>query len=150
MSVGGSIAASMGSSMAGAIWNTMLPTKIIENVPGDYDLGRIIADIDYILSLPTEQFEGVVHAYTEVQKALSMTALALAGIIVIFASRMRPFGLQDFETASVGDMDADLSGPISATSYDDPTSTSIPPSTSNVITNASHNIPTSRASNKAK
>ncbi|ORZ02362.1 major facilitator superfamily domain-containing protein [Syncephalastrum racemosum] len=138
LSVGGSIAASVGSSMAGAIWNTMLPTEIVENVPGDYDLSRIIADIDYILSLPSEQFDGVVRAYTHVQKTLSMTALLLAGVIVIFALRMRPFGLQDFETPSDFDGSEDnASVPVLTASYDTGNalmSSSIP----NRNTNASH------------
>ncbi|KAI7864362.1 major facilitator superfamily domain-containing protein [Spinellus fusiger] len=93
--VGGSIAISIGSTIAGALWNSMLPQKLAEYVPGDYSYLDIIGSIDYVLALPEEQYRGVVKAYGEVQKTISIIALGITVLCFFFAAPMQSFGLDE-------------------------------------------------------
>jgi hypothetical protein len=108
MQVGGSIAASIGSTMAGAIWNSMLPGQLAEHVPGEYDYASIVGSTIVATSLPDDQYAGVVHAYGYVQKILSIIAICIAGLTLLFTLPMKGFGLEnrdDDEKKSVSDID---------------------------------------------
>ncbi|KAI9472256.1 MAG: major facilitator superfamily domain-containing protein [Benjaminiella poitrasii] len=96
MQIGGSIAASIGSTMAGSIWNNMLPGQIARHVPGEYDYAKIVGSIPYALSLPKEQYDGVVTAYGFVQKILSIIAICIAIITFCFTIPMKSFGLEGY------------------------------------------------------
>ena len=98
MQVGGSIAASIGSTMAGSIWNNMLPGQIAKNVPGEYDYAQIVGSVPYALALPTEQYNGVVKAYGHVQMVLSIIAICIAVVTFCFTIPMKTFGLENFDT----------------------------------------------------
>ncbi|KAF7727846.1 hypothetical protein EC973_006959 [Apophysomyces ossiformis] len=93
--IGGSIATSIGSTLAGATWNSMLPGQIAEHVPGQYDYESIIGSVDVAISLPQEQYDGVVAAYGYIQKILSIVSLCLAALAFCFFLGMRSFGLSD-------------------------------------------------------
>ncbi|KAI9323310.1 major facilitator superfamily domain-containing protein [Dichotomocladium elegans] len=93
MQVGGSISASLGSTIAGMVWNSLLPIELKNYVPGDYEYKKIVESIEYILALPADQYEGVVMAYGEIQKYVSILAVCFAGLAFVFSSRMRSFGL---------------------------------------------------------
>ncbi|CAO3649545.1 unnamed protein product [Mucor fragilis] len=97
MQVGGAIAASIGSTMAGSIWNNMLPGQIAKYVPGEYDYTQIVGSVPYALALPTEQYNGVVQAYGHVQMILSIIAICIAVITFCFTIPMKTFGLEDYD-----------------------------------------------------
>ncbi|OBZ88275.1 Siderophore iron transporter mirC [Choanephora cucurbitarum] len=99
MQVGGSIAASIGSTMAGTIWNNMLPGQIAQHVPGEYNYAKIVGDVTYAQNLPEEQWAGVVHAYGYIQKILSIIALCVAFVTFCFTIPMKSFGLESYGSA---------------------------------------------------
>ncbi|KAG0171043.1 hypothetical protein DFQ28_008983 [Apophysomyces sp. BC1034] len=96
-SVGGSIAASIGSTMAGTIWNNVLPGELMKNVPGEFDYTKIMGDIEYAISLPEDQYRGTVVAYGHVQMILSIIALAISVLTFLFTLPMKSFGLDEKE-----------------------------------------------------
>ncbi|KAF7723021.1 hypothetical protein EC973_002437 [Apophysomyces ossiformis] len=98
--VGGSIAASIGSTMAGTIWNNVLPEELMKNVPGDVDYSKIMGSIDYAISLPEDQYQGTVVAYGHVQMILSIIALAISVLTFLFTLPMKSFGLDQNEEKS--------------------------------------------------
>ncbi|CEI88403.1 hypothetical protein RMCBS344292_02794 [Rhizopus microsporus] len=99
MQVGGSIAASVGSTMSGAIWNSMLPGQLAKYVPGEYDYAKIVGSTDYAISLPKEQYDGVVQAYGHIQMILSIIAICIAVLTFCFTVPMKSFGLEDAKDA---------------------------------------------------
>lgn len=96
--VGGTIATSIGGSIAGAIWNALLPGQLAEYVPGEYDPALILGSIDYINNLPEAQHAGATIAYGHVQRILSIVGLCLSIIAFGFFLRMKPFGLTEEES----------------------------------------------------
>ncbi|KAI8645079.1 major facilitator superfamily domain-containing protein [Parasitella parasitica] len=105
MQVGGSIAASIGSTVAGTIWNNMIPSRLAKYVPGTYDYAKIVGSIPYAIALPTEQYNGVVEAYGSIQKILSIIAICIAVLTFCFTIPMKSFGLESYDTNE--DKDAD-------------------------------------------
>ncbi|KAG1469384.1 hypothetical protein G6F56_003286 [Rhizopus delemar] len=95
MQIGGSIAASIGSTMSGAIWNSMLPGQLAKYVPGEYDYAKIVGSTDYAISLPDDQYNGVVQAYGHIQMVLSIIAICIAVLTFCFTVPMKSFGLED-------------------------------------------------------
>lgn len=98
MQVGGSIAGSIGSTMAGAIWNNMLPGQLAKNVPGEYDYATIVGSSDAVLALPIDQYNGVVEAYGHIQMILSIIAMCVAVLTFCFTIPMKSFGLESSAT----------------------------------------------------
>ncbi|KAI8646114.1 major facilitator superfamily domain-containing protein [Parasitella parasitica] len=96
MQVGGSIAASIGSTMAGTIWNNMLPGEIAKNVPGEYDYAQIVGSAIYASQLPEPQWEGVVTAYGHIQMVLSIISMCIAVLTFCFTIPMKTFGLENY------------------------------------------------------
>jgi hypothetical protein len=97
MQVGGAIAASIGSTMAGTIWNNMLPDQIAKNVPGEYDYAKIVGSTAYVNTLPDDQWRGVVNAYGHIQMILSIIAICIAVLTFCFTIPMKSFGLETFD-----------------------------------------------------
>ncbi|KAI8343412.1 major facilitator superfamily-domain-containing protein [Chlamydoabsidia padenii] len=95
--VGGSIAGSIGSTLSGALWNGMLPGLMAKNIPGEYDYAKIVANIPYAISLPLDQYNGVVDSFGEVQRILSIIAVSLAGLAFVFTLPMKSFGLGEYK-----------------------------------------------------
>ncbi|KAI7856109.1 major facilitator superfamily domain-containing protein [Circinella umbellata] len=93
--VGGSVAAAIGSTMAGSIWTNVVPQKLAKYVPGEYDATKIMGSISVAQNLPEEQYQGVVKAYGEVIKILSTIAVCVAVLTFCFTVRMQSFGLSD-------------------------------------------------------
>ncbi|KAI8057453.1 major facilitator superfamily domain-containing protein [Thamnidium elegans] len=94
MQVGGSIAASIGSTMAGTIWNNMLPGQLAKYVPGEYDYAKIVGSTVYATNLPEDQYNGVVEAYGHIQMILSIIAICIAVLTFCFTIPMKSFGLE--------------------------------------------------------
>ncbi|CAO3633533.1 unnamed protein product [Mucor fragilis] len=105
MQVGGSIAASIGSTMAGTIWNNMIPSRLAKYVPGEYDYAKIVGSIPYAIALPTEQYNGVVEAYGSIQKILSIIAICIAVLTFCFTVPMKSFGLESYDADKTEDDD---------------------------------------------
>ncbi|KAI8330793.1 major facilitator superfamily domain-containing protein [Choanephora cucurbitarum] len=101
--IGGTVASSVGSAIAGAIWNGMLPGQIATHVPGEYDPSLILGDINYINSLPTDQHDGAALAYGEVQRILSIVSVCLVLISLGFFFRMKPLGLTEEDQHTAAD-----------------------------------------------
>lgn len=97
MSIGGTISTSVGGTIAGAIWNSLLPVQLASHVPGEFDASQILGNITYIRTLSPEQHNGAVIAYGEVQRILSIVALCLAVLALAFWFRMKPFGLTEHD-----------------------------------------------------
>ncbi|KAF7721886.1 hypothetical protein EC973_003954 [Apophysomyces ossiformis] len=95
--LGHSVGVSVGSAMAGAIWNSMLPNELMKYVPGQVDYRKVMASIQFALALPQDQYEGVVRAYGEVQKTLSIIACCLSVLVFVFSVPLRSFGLDESE-----------------------------------------------------
>lgn len=94
MQVGGSIAASIGSTMAGTIWNNMLPGQLAQHVPGEYDYAKIVGSTVYATNLPEAQYNGVVTAYGYIQKVLNIISICVAVLTFCFTIPMKSFGLE--------------------------------------------------------
>lgn len=97
MQVGGSIAASIGSTMAGSIWNNMLPIEIAKRVSGEYDYAKIVGNVVYAQNLPEAQYHSVVEAYGHVQMILSIIAMSIAVLTFCFTLPMKGFGLEEYD-----------------------------------------------------
>jgi hypothetical protein len=97
MSIGGTISTSVGGTIAGAIWNSLLPGQLAAHVPGEFDASQILGNITYIRSLSTEQHSAAAIAYGEVQRILSIVALCLVVLALAFWFRMKPFGLTEYD-----------------------------------------------------
>lgn len=113
MQVGGSIAASIGSTMAGTIWNNMIPGQLAKHVPGEYDYAKIVGSIPYAISLPAEQYNGVVEAYGHIQMILSIIAICIAVLTFCFTIPMKSFGLEEYDLDSENknkNLDEDAAG----------------------------------------
>lgn len=99
-----SLGGSVGSAVAGAIWTGVLPERLQVYLPdlSNEERRRIYDDFEFAMSFPAGSFErdGIVAAYVDVMKKLTMTATltALPMIIFVFAmkevkldiSRLRP------------------------------------------------------------
>jgi hypothetical protein len=93
--IGGTISTSIGGSIAGAVWNAILPQELTKHVPGEFDLAQMMGTIDYILSRPADQRAGLNIAYGNTQRILSIISLCLSIIAFGFFLRMKPFGLSE-------------------------------------------------------
>ncbi|KAI9492606.1 major facilitator superfamily domain-containing protein [Zychaea mexicana] len=93
--LGGSIAASIGSTMSGAIWNNMLPQELARHAP-DVDILKVIGSVEYAQNLPDEQHSGVVLAYAETQRVLNIIALCVSVLTFAFTLPMKSFGLSEY------------------------------------------------------
>jgi hypothetical protein len=88
-----SLGGSVGSAIAGAIWTNILPGRLADYLP-DMDPAerkRIYDDFKFAMSFPRDSFErdGIVKAYVDVMRHLTLTATlaALPMIILVFAMR---------------------------------------------------------------
>ena len=104
--LGGSIAASIGSTMAGSIWNNMLPKELAKHAP-DVDALKVIGSVTYAQNLPDEQHAGVVLAYAETQRVLNIIAICVSILTFAFTLPMKTFGLSEYMNRHVSGGDAD-------------------------------------------
>ncbi|KAI8137026.1 major facilitator superfamily-domain-containing protein [Fennellomyces sp. T-0311] len=108
--VGTTLAYSIGSAIAGAVWNSLLPQELAKLVPGEYDLASIMGDINYIAALPEEQWGPTIDAYGNVLRIFCIVGLCLSVLALVFGLLMKPFGLEEDtvdvlseETVYIGD-----------------------------------------------
>lgn len=83
--VGIAVAGSVGSTIAGAIWNSVLPGLLNKNVPGQINYLYITSNIKHALALPADQYKGVVVAYDQAMRILSIAAVCMGIISFICA-----------------------------------------------------------------
>ncbi|KAI9245823.1 major facilitator superfamily domain-containing protein [Phascolomyces articulosus] len=91
----GSIGGSIGSTIAGAIWNGILPGELVANVPGEFSVEKAAGNYLYTWKLPDEQYDGVVTAYGNAQKLISIISICLTVVAIGFLALMRDFGLNE-------------------------------------------------------
>ena len=105
MQVGSSVSSSIGSAVAASLWNTLLPQYFAQYVPGDYNAKKIMGNVAYAQSLPTDQYNGVVTSYSQVQRIYSIIAICLAAVAFVFTIPMQSFGLGNLENGENGESD---------------------------------------------
>ncbi|KAI5290073.1 hypothetical protein KEM54_002512 [Ascosphaera aggregata] len=83
----GSIGASMGSSIAGAIWTNLMPGKIRKYLPDDLksQWQEIYGDMTKQIAFPrgSAAREGIIRAYGDVQRILCITGVCFIPLIFI-------------------------------------------------------------------
>ncbi|KAI8084501.1 major facilitator superfamily domain-containing protein [Halteromyces radiatus] len=98
--IGGTLATSIGSAIAGAIFTNLLPVQFAENIPGEYDYASLAGNLEAIAALPPDQHQGVITAYGNIQRIFSIVSLCFGALAFVFFLGMRSFGLTDDEINS--------------------------------------------------
>ncbi|KAL7330883.1 hypothetical protein PS15p_203163 [Mucor circinelloides] len=93
--VGVSVAGSIGSTIAGAVWNSVLPRLIQKYVPGDYNALAITKSIPKILALPEEQYKGVAQAYDEAMYILGIIAVCIGALAFLCSTQLKGYILEN-------------------------------------------------------
>ncbi|EPB82989.1 hypothetical protein HMPREF1544_10262 [Mucor circinelloides 1006PhL] len=93
--VGVSVAGSIGSTIAGAVWNSVLPRLIQKYVPGDYNALAITKSIPKILALPEEQYKGVAQAYDEAMYILGIVAVCIGASAFLCSTQLKGYILEN-------------------------------------------------------
>ncbi|GAN11365.1 drug:H+ antiporter [Mucor ambiguus] len=93
--VGVSVAGSIGSTIAGAVWNSILPRLIQKYVPGDYNALTITKSIPKILALPEEQYRGVAQAYDEAMYILGIIAVCIGALAFLCSTQLKGYILEN-------------------------------------------------------
>ena len=93
--VGVSVAGSIGSTIAGAVWNSVLPRLIKKYVPGDYNALTITKSIPKILALPEEQYRGVAQAYDEAMYILGIIAVCIGALAFLCSTQLKGYILEN-------------------------------------------------------
>ncbi|KAI7853225.1 major facilitator superfamily domain-containing protein [Circinella umbellata] len=93
--IGQSITSSVGSTIAGAIWNQLLPQEFAKHIPGEFDTKKIMADIKYATALPDDQYAGLKIAYGNVQRKQTYIHLSMAILTLFLTFPMKSFGLRN-------------------------------------------------------
>jgi hypothetical protein len=88
-----SLGGSVGSAIAGAIWTNVLPGRLADYLPdmSSDDRKRVYDDFNFAMSFPRGSVErdGIVKAYVDVMRRLSLTATLAALPMVIFVFAMK-------------------------------------------------------------
>ncbi|KAF7729722.1 hypothetical protein EC973_003800 [Apophysomyces ossiformis] len=95
--LGQSIATSIGSAIAGSIWNSLIPAAFARHIPGQYDYQKIVKSIPYTRSLPKAQLDGVIAAYAEVMNTVSIVMVCVAILPLIVSIPIKSFGFKEEE-----------------------------------------------------
>ncbi|KAI9474850.1 major facilitator superfamily domain-containing protein [Zychaea mexicana] len=93
--IGQSITSSVGSTIAGAIWNQLLPQEFEKHIPGEFNTKEILASITYAQSLPDDQYAGLQEAYGNVQRKQTIIHLCMAILTLFLTFPMKSFGLRN-------------------------------------------------------
>lgn len=89
------LASSIGAAIAGAVWNSWLPRELARIVPGEINYAYAIGDINYVLSLPKEQYDAVATGYGNILRIFCIVGLCLSVLALVFALLMKSFDLED-------------------------------------------------------
>lgn len=89
--VGTSVAASIGTTIAGSVWNSVLPGLFENYVPGNYEYTKIVQSISYALTLPEDQHQGVVLAYDDAMRLLSIIAVCIGALSFLASIPLKGF-----------------------------------------------------------
>ncbi|KAL9543578.1 hypothetical protein MBANPS3_008055 [Mucor bainieri] len=93
--VGVSVAGSIGSTIAGAVWNSVLPRLIQKYVPGEHNALTITKSIPKILALPEEQYKGVAQAYDEAMYILGIIAVCIGALAFLCSTQLKGYILEN-------------------------------------------------------
>ncbi|KAI9294603.1 MFS general substrate transporter [Neoconidiobolus thromboides FSU 785] len=90
------VSTAFGGTLAGMIWNQVIPEFINQKVKGEIDLTRTMNEISYVRDLPDSQFEQVVAAFGDGQMIISAISCGLAGLGFLIAIFMiKPIDVYD-------------------------------------------------------
>lgn len=95
--VGVAVAGSIGSTIAGAVWNSVLPGLIHKYVPGEYNALTITKSIPKILALPEEQYNGVAQAYDEAMYILGIVAVCIGALAFLCSTQLKGYVLENVD-----------------------------------------------------
>ncbi|KAI9481661.1 MAG: major facilitator superfamily-domain-containing protein [Benjaminiella poitrasii] len=101
--VGSSVASSIGTTIAGSVWNSVLPNLFKKYVPGEYDYAKIVGNIKVATSLPADQYQGVVKAYDEAMHTLCIIAVCMGALAFLCSIPLKGFPLVDEDDNKVND-----------------------------------------------
>ncbi|KAI9311050.1 major facilitator superfamily domain-containing protein [Dichotomocladium elegans] len=93
--VGQSITQSVGSTIAGAVWNQMLPQEFAKHIPGEYNAAKIMSSIPFAQNLPPDQYAGLQLAYGRVHRIQTIIALCMSILTFFLVIPMKTFGLRE-------------------------------------------------------
>ena len=92
-----SLGGSVGSAIAGAIWTGLLPKRLELYLPemSNEERRQIYDDFKFAMSFPMGSIErnGIIEAYVDVMKKLTMTATLAALPMIVFVFLMREIRL---------------------------------------------------------
>jgi len=97
------IGASIGSAIAGAIWTNLMPDRLLKNLPGVSDqerallFGSIVEVMKYERGTPIR--EGVIQAYDDVMKIITIVATVLSVFPFLLSFFMPDWYLGDSQNA---------------------------------------------------
>ena len=94
-----SLGGSVGSAIAGAIWTSILPAKLSEYLPemSSEVRSRLYNDFQYAMSFEkgSREREGIIRAYVDVMRILSVTATLAALPMLVFVFAMKEVRLKN-------------------------------------------------------
>lgn len=99
------MAASIGTTIAGSVWNSVLPGLFKKYVPGNYEYTKIVQSISYALTLPEDQHYGVVLAYDDAMRLLGTIAVCVGALSFLASIPLKGFLLVN---ANVHESEEDL------------------------------------------
>ena len=94
-----SLGGSVGSAIAGAIWTSILPARLEQYLPemSRDERSRVYNDFEYAMSFGrgTLEREGIIKAYVDVMRMLSITATLAALPMIVFVIAMKEVRLEN-------------------------------------------------------
>lgn len=94
--VGSAVTDSISDSIAGAIWNQMIPRELAHQGFNATEIKHIIESITYAQNLPDNgTYQSVKYAYGETQKVLSIIGICTSLTPLLFTLGMKTFFLDD-------------------------------------------------------
>ena len=99
-----SLGGSVGSAIAGAIWTSILPARLEKYLPdmSKDERARLFNDFEYAMSFGrgSAERQGIVKAYVDVMRILSVTATLAALPMIAFVTAMKEVRLENPRTSS--------------------------------------------------
>ncbi|KAI8087945.1 major facilitator superfamily domain-containing protein [Gilbertella persicaria] len=100
--VGASVAGSVGTTIANAAWNAIMPGLFVKYVHGNYEYTKIVSSISYALALPEDQYQGVVLAYDDAMRLLCIIATCVGALGFLASIPLKGYMLYEQEDKEEG------------------------------------------------
>lgn len=100
----GSVGAAIGLAIAGAIWNNVLPQKLLELLPADSkdQMATIFGDINVQLSYPigSPVRDAIEGAYSDVQRKMVIAGAAFTPLCLLCVLIMKNINVRNLEAVN--------------------------------------------------